>query len=240
MDGGLSVLDIYCGARPYEDLLPDGSRCTGLDIDDRYGFADVVSDEFLPFPDESFDLVMCTEAFQYVPDPAQGIAEIMRVLRPGGRAIITVSLVWQYDRTILEHRYTGPELAALFADWDDVEVVENGGYAVAWATLTGRILSMLQRAVARSSVRRVLSPAFSFMYLLINGLATGLGRLERRHFVGRHTLPMNLRVTGRRPMGATREPKASLGERETGITASRQRSQYAPSTPSAGSSGPIS
>jgi SAM-dependent methyltransferase len=213
MDDGVNVLDIYCGSRPYEDLLPKGSRGIGLDIDDRYGLADVVSDEFLPFPDESFDLVMCTEAFQYVPDPAQGVAEIKRVLRPGGRVIITVSLVWQYDRTILEHRYTGPELAALFADWDGVEVVENGGYAVAWATLTGRILNMLQRAAERSAVRRVLSPGFSFMYLLINGVAIWLGRLERRHFRGKYTLPMNLRVTACRPVEATSESPVPVGER---------------------------
>ena len=199
MDDGVDALDIYCGSRPYEDLLPKRSRCIGLDVNDHYGVADVVTDEFLPFPDQSFDLVLCTEAFQYVPDPAQGIAEIKRVLRPGGRAIITVSLVWQYDRTILERRYTGPELAALFEGWEDVEVVENGGYAVAWATLTGRILNMLQRATGRSALRRLLSPAFSFMYLLINGLAIWLGRLERRHFRGKYTLPMNLRVTACRP-----------------------------------------
>ena len=124
------MLDIYCGSRPYEDLIPPGSRYTGLDIDDRYGTADVVTQEFLPFPDESFDLVLCTEGFHYVPDPIHGLAEIERVLRPGGRVVLTVPLVWQYDRTILEHRYTGPELAALLAGWDDVEVIENGGHAV--------------------------------------------------------------------------------------------------------------
>ena len=36
------VLDVWCGTRPYEDLLPPGARVVGLDIDNRFGAADVV------------------------------------------------------------------------------------------------------------------------------------------------------------------------------------------------------
>ncbi|MGH3049779.1 MAG: methyltransferase domain-containing protein, partial [Gaiellaceae bacterium] len=61
------VLDVWCGSRPYDDLLPPGARVVGLDVvGNPYGVADVVSDELLPFPDESFDLVVCIEAFQWV------------------------------------------------------------------------------------------------------------------------------------------------------------------------------
>jgi hypothetical protein len=64
------VLDLYCGTQPYRDLLPPHTRYVSLDIDERYGVPDVVSDEFLPFPDASFDLILFTEAFHYVTDPA--------------------------------------------------------------------------------------------------------------------------------------------------------------------------
>src|SRR6266545_2463576 len=37
------VLDVYCGSRPYDDLLPAGARSVGLDIEDRYGVVDIVS-----------------------------------------------------------------------------------------------------------------------------------------------------------------------------------------------------
>src|SRR5947209_5536864 len=50
------VLDVYCGTRPYQDLLPPGSTTVGMDLTDFAGVADVVSSEFLPFEDESFDL----------------------------------------------------------------------------------------------------------------------------------------------------------------------------------------
>ena len=194
------VLDIYCGVRPYEDLLPPGSRCVGLDIDNRYGTADVVTHEFLPFPDASFDLVICTEAFHFVADPVHGEAEIRRVLRPGGAVVIAVPFVWEYNRTILEHRYTGPELASLFAAWDDVDVVENGGRAVAWATMTGWFLSELEwRTARRLPLRRVLRAGFLTAYLALNGVAVLLDRAERRYLQSQMTLPMNLLMTARRP-----------------------------------------
>jgi len=42
----------------------------------------------LPFPDESFDLVVSTLSMHHWADPPAGLAEIGRVLRPDGRAVI--------------------------------------------------------------------------------------------------------------------------------------------------------
>jgi len=81
-----------------------GVRLTGLDIDPamvdravlrvrREGLdgrlAFVVGDvTALPFPDASFDLVTSSFSVHHWPDGAGGFAEIGRVLRPGGRAIV--------------------------------------------------------------------------------------------------------------------------------------------------------
>ena len=199
-DGAKDVLDVFCGTRPYDDLLPAAARITGLDIPGNpYGVADVVSADFLPFPDESFDLAMCIEGFHYVPDPERGVAEMRRVLRPGGYGLISVPLVWEYDRTVLEHRFTGTSLARLFGGWDEVTVVENGGRAVAWATLTGSIASMAEWHVPeRLRLRQALRPAFAGLYLLVNGIGFTLDRAERRFARSTLTLPMNLLVTARR------------------------------------------
>jgi SAM-dependent methyltransferase len=193
------ALDVWCGSRPYEDLLPADVRWTGFDVPDNpYGVADVVSDDFLPFDDESFDLVLCVEAFQWVRDPLHAVAEFRRVLRPGGTAIVTLPYAYEYDRTNFERRYTGNELVELFDGWDDVELSENGGRGVAWAVLTG---SMLDHAVGRGRVARAAWPLLATTYATINLLGAVLAWIEDRHGPGSVAFPMNLTVVARRPRG---------------------------------------
>jgi SAM-dependent methyltransferase len=193
------VLDAFCGTRPYEDMLPAGARCIGFDIDNHFGSADVTSHEFLPFDDQSFDLVLSVSGFYYVPDPERGVSELARVLRPGGTAIVTAPVAWEYDRTILEHRFTGPELEALFADWEQVEVVENGGRAIAWALLTGHLIYLRERALA-PRVRALATPLFKLSYVTVNALGALADRGMRARDTGPHTLPANLLLRARKPV----------------------------------------
>ena len=55
----------------------------GRDVDLREGDA-----QHLPFDDASFDTVVCALALCTIPDPATAIAEMRRVLVPGGRLLL--------------------------------------------------------------------------------------------------------------------------------------------------------
>lgn len=55
----------------------------GRDVDLHTGDA-----QALPFPDESFDTVVCTLSLCTIPDPATAIGEMRRVLVPGGRLLL--------------------------------------------------------------------------------------------------------------------------------------------------------
>ena len=192
------VLDVWCGSRPYDDLLPPGARCTGLDVEGNpYGVADVVSNELLPFDDASFDLVMCVQSFHYMDDPAHAVAEIARVLRPGGSALVSSVLGFEYDRRHFEARYTEHELRALFAGWDDVRVREDGGRIVSWTVLTGSLVHGLEQRVTANAAGRVLRPAFLASYALVNVAGLALRGLEPHE--GTSALPMNLTLTARKP-----------------------------------------
>lgn len=47
----------------------------------------------LTLPDEAFDGVLCSLGLMFFPDPALGLSEFRRVLRPGGRAAVSVNTV---------------------------------------------------------------------------------------------------------------------------------------------------
>lgn len=49
----------------------------------------------LPFPDETFDAVTCLEALEFTPAPHQILAEMTRVLRPGGIFLVTNRVNWE-------------------------------------------------------------------------------------------------------------------------------------------------
>lgn len=72
----------------------------------------------LPFADESFDLVMSTDMWEHVEDHEAVARETVRVLRPGGRALVAVPCsmrLWSGHDVALGHvrRYEKAELAAL-------------------------------------------------------------------------------------------------------------------------------
>jgi SAM-dependent methyltransferase len=48
----------------------------------------------LPFPDASFDVVMASEVLEHIPGDEMAMAEIARVVRPGGRVAVTVPRFW--------------------------------------------------------------------------------------------------------------------------------------------------
>jgi SAM-dependent methyltransferase len=99
------VLDIGCGAQPLRSLLPRGVTYIGIDIaesDERFGYRTTGTRYFdgpvWPVDDASVDLAFATETLEHVDDPARFLAEAFRVLRPGGRLILTVpfSARWHF------------------------------------------------------------------------------------------------------------------------------------------------
>jgi SAM-dependent methyltransferase len=93
------VLDDGCGLGLYLQRLAAQARVAcGLEFDtERARQAEAsglhvarAAAERLPFPPDSFDLILSHEVLEHVADDRRALEEITRVLRPGGRAVVFV------------------------------------------------------------------------------------------------------------------------------------------------------
>ncbi len=95
---GARVLDVGAGVGQYRPLF---AHCEYKAQDfaqepgtiDKYTRLDYVSDiTAIPVEDGSFDVVLCTEVLEHVPEPIKAVQEMARILRPGGRLLLSAPL----------------------------------------------------------------------------------------------------------------------------------------------------
>jgi SAM-dependent methyltransferase len=185
-----TVADVGCGAQPYRDLLPEGTRYVGLDTEqalEHFGYEipdvrAIGSDGRWPLEDGEADLVLATETLEHVPDPPAFLEQARRVLRPGGRLIITTPFAarWHY----IPHdywRFTPSSLRQLLerAGFESV-VVHGRGNELTVACY--KVLALLLPVVLPQNEEGTphIRPAGLLLLPLILPLATVANRSLRR------------------------------------------------------------
>ena len=128
-DGRLQILDIGCGTGAMLDELASFGTVVGADFAPealqfcvtRGVGADLARADVrrLPFADASFDVVTAMDIIEHIDDDKAASCEIFRVLKPGGRLLVTVPAfpsLWSEHDEALHHfrRYTAPRLKDLF------------------------------------------------------------------------------------------------------------------------------
>ena len=128
------VLDVGCGTKPYRRLFPAATQYYGTETHRTFTVgtqADVTAfGEALPFRAGAFDGVVCTEVLEHVPEPADFLREMVRVLRPGGVLLLTTPQTWGLHEEPYDfYRYTKYGLQYLFgkAGLEMVEVAPTTG-----------------------------------------------------------------------------------------------------------------
>ena len=111
-----------------------------MDIKEGEG-VDVVADAHkLPFKDEKFEIILCTEVLEHLHSPRVAISEMYRVLKKGGLLILTTRFIFPiHDAPNDYYRFTKYGLKHLFKNWDILELAEEVNTKDTLAVLFQRI-----------------------------------------------------------------------------------------------------
>lgn len=149
---GKRVLDVGCGVgNDLSRFCKGGSKVFGIDIAPhsielaKNNFSQrrlsgeflVMNGEQMTFPDDSFDVVYCHTVLHFTPRPEEMIAEIKRVLKPSGTAILMtvnrhswLNFLHRVFNIRIDHldspvfyKYTAREFSQMLVDFDDLRIV---------------------------------------------------------------------------------------------------------------------
>ena len=129
LDG--SLLDFGCGTKPYKKLFVNVKEYIGVDYkiegrEQNYNEVDEFYDgKKIPFENERFDSLLCTEVLEHVFNIDELLKEFNRVLKKNGTALITTPFMWEEHEMPYDFaRYTTPALKYLYQK-NGFKVVEN-------------------------------------------------------------------------------------------------------------------
>ena len=176
------ILDVGCGTGGTLDALADLGEVTGLDLSDsalgfcrRRGHTRLVRSraEAVGMAGDSFDVAVCCDVIEHLDNDQEGLAEVFRLVKPGGIAVITVPAykwLWSAHDEALSHkrRYEKRELAAaLKVHGVQVEKLTFAVSLVLPVVLVFRLLSRLRvRDLGRPHTQTMAVPGWLSSLLL--------------------------------------------------------------------------
>ena len=179
--GAGTVLDLGCGAKPYRSLFR--GPYIGLDLQSFHARPDcLAASERLPVARGAVDVVLSTQQLEHVEDPLAVLTEARRVLKDGGRLLLSTHGVWPYHPDPTDYwRWTEEGL---------VKLVTSAGFTVDRVHHQGELLatSVILAVYPLGGLRRGPAPVRAAGALLLaaaNAVGLVLDTLATR-FLPRH------------------------------------------------------
>src|SRR5215216_5696372 len=209
VEPGQLVLDAGSGRAPYRDLFAHARYETAdfLSIKGKkYVEPDYVCDlAAIPVEDGRFDYFLLTQVLEHIPEPPAVLAELHRVLRPGGTLWLTAPLFYaEHEKPYDFFRYTQFGMRHLLerAGFEVEEIAWMEGY-LGTLSYQARVLSRslpASRADYGGGLKGLaLASTAKVSKRAAGRVANGLAKLDLEHkFVGTG-LPKNYQAIARRP-----------------------------------------
>lgn len=185
------LLDLGAGNQPFRPWYEPKVKTTiAVDATPAPGLDALAFAAPIPFLDDSFDTVLCTSVLEHVSDAEAAVAEMARVLRPGGHLLITVPFLYPtheapYDFWRTTHHGLRSVLERHGLEVDDVSATGGPFVLVAHFVigaiaqlmgLAGRRLGLLGRLLDNKVVHGFMAWPQQFLRSRVSFRMTGLSR----------------------------------------------------------------
>jgi len=131
-------VDIGCGEQPYRSYIESlGAAYESVDVEARAEDVTYISDihDMGRVPQERFDCAICLEVLEHVSNPFVAVGEIGKVLKPGGRLILSVPH--------LSRIHEAPHDYFRYTRYGIQSILESNGFEVLEMKQTGALFSFL-------------------------------------------------------------------------------------------------
>jgi SAM-dependent methyltransferase len=146
------TLDIGAQNGPYARFFPNR---VALDIRTGAGVRIIGDAQALGIRDDAFEIVLCTEVLEHLPEPQRAVDEMFRVLKPGGRLLLTTRFLFPiHDAPHDYFRFTKYGLRHLLRRFEILELQEETDSIGTVAVLLQR-LGMQARTIGPAATRGV-------------------------------------------------------------------------------------
>lgn len=156
------LLDVGCGKRPYS-LIYDSLVDTTIGTEVAFSLhgiqaADVICfAERLPFPNRTFDTILCTEVLEHTVQPFEAMQEFGRILKPGGHLLLSVPFIYPIHEAPHDYwRFTPHALESLcsVSGFNLIYLHAKGGVATSLFVLLLNMQLWLLNSLSRLSPGR--------------------------------------------------------------------------------------
>jgi SAM-dependent methyltransferase len=131
------ILDFGCGSKPYRELFPNVTEYIGVDYEPIEVSKNPSIDIFyngktLPFPDNHFDGILCTEVVEHLFNIEELLPELYRVLKKDGVGLFTFPFAWPEHAQPWDFaRYTSFSSKFIFEKYKfQIENYEKSGHYI--------------------------------------------------------------------------------------------------------------
>lgn len=159
------VLDVGCGRMPYRSLFENNPSVEyiGIDLPGSKYFPELIfNNGNIPLQDNSLGAAFATEVLEHCAEPTKLVAEIYRVLKPGGYFFFTVPFVWPLHGLPDDYwRFTPQSLKNILHDcnFNKVTLKAHSGWDGSLAQMIGLWVTYRgMRPWKRSVLQRLLFP----------------------------------------------------------------------------------